>query len=68
MSNSSKSPHERLEIKALRDQDAALAMQEYEAEQLAVLAKTARLRAARLAKEAGAPPQTQTKSKTKAPR
>jgi hypothetical protein len=35
-----------------RDRDAVTAMQEYEAEKAAVLAKTARLRAMRLAKEA----------------
>ena len=41
---------------ALREQqarDAELAMRDYEAEKLAVAAKTARLRALRLAKEAG---------------
>jgi hypothetical protein len=37
-----------------RARDAARAVQEYEARQLAVLAKTARLRALRLAKEAEA--------------
>ena len=36
-----------------RARDAELAMREYEAQRLAVLAKTARLRALRLAKEAG---------------
>jgi hypothetical protein len=36
-----------------RARDAELAMRDYEAERLAVLAKTARLRALRLAKEAG---------------
>lgn len=35
-----------------RARDAALAMREYEAERLAVLAKTARLRALRLAQDA----------------
>lgn len=35
-----------------RARDAALAVREYEAEKLAVLAKTARLRALRLAREA----------------
>jgi hypothetical protein len=35
-----------------RAQDAALAMQQHEAEKLAILDKTARLRALRLAKEA----------------
>jgi hypothetical protein len=39
-----------------RARDAALAMREYEAEKLAVRAKTARLRALRLAKEAGNKP------------
>ena len=37
-----------------RDRDAVIAMQEYEAEKAAVLARTARLRAMRLAKEANA--------------
>jgi hypothetical protein len=50
-----KSPGERLLEKELRAQDAALAMQEYEAEKLAVVAKTARLRALRLAREAQPP-------------
>lgn len=36
-----------------RERDAALAMKEYEAERRAVLANTERLRALRLAKEAG---------------
>jgi hypothetical protein len=36
-----------------RARDAELAMRDYQAERLAVLAKTARLRALRLAKEAG---------------
>ena len=43
---------------ALREQqarDAELARRDYEAEKLAVIAKTARLRALRLAKEAGEP-------------
>jgi hypothetical protein len=39
-------------MKEERARDAALAMREYEAEKLAVRAKTARLRALRLAKEA----------------
>jgi hypothetical protein len=39
-------------IKEDRARDAALAMREYEAERLAVHAKTVRLRALRLAKEA----------------
>lgn len=38
-------------VKEKRARDAALATQEYEAERLASLAKTARLRALRLAKE-----------------
>lgn len=41
-------------MKEERARDAALAMREYEAERLAVLARTARLRAVRLAQEAGA--------------
>jgi hypothetical protein len=39
-------------VKAEREQDKAAAMREYEAEQLALRAKTERLRALRLAKEA----------------
>jgi hypothetical protein len=42
----------RIASKQDRDRDAVTAMQEYEAEKAAVLAKTARLRAMRLAKEA----------------
>ena len=42
--------------KELRARDAAVATREYEAERLAVLARTARLRALRLAKEAEAVP------------
>jgi hypothetical protein len=38
-------------LKEERARDAALAMREYQAERLAVLAKTARLRALRLAQE-----------------
>ena len=45
-----------------RARDAALAMQEYEAEKLAISAKTARLRALRLAKEAEARERTSTKN------
>jgi malic enzyme len=40
-------------MKDERARDAARAMQEYQAERLAVLAKTARLRELRLAQEAG---------------
>jgi len=50
-------------MKEDRARDAALARQEYEAEQLAVRANTARLRALRLAKEAG----EKQPAKTKAP-
>ena len=44
----------RIASKQDRDRDAVIAMQEYEAEKAAVLVKTARLRAIRLAKEANA--------------
>jgi hypothetical protein len=44
----------KVEAKELRARDAALAMKEYQAERVAVQARTARLRALRLAKEAGA--------------
>jgi hypothetical protein len=43
-------------MKDERARDAARAMQEYQAERLAVLAKTARLRELRLAQEAGSAP------------
>jgi len=43
-------------MKKGRDQDAALAMKEYEAERRAVLANTERLRALRLAREAAEAP------------
>jgi hypothetical protein len=42
----------RIASKQDRERDAVIAMQEYEAEKVAVLAKTARLRAMRIAKEA----------------
>jgi hypothetical protein len=42
--------------KEMRERDAAAAMRDYEAERLAVLSRTARLRAERLAKEADATP------------
>jgi hypothetical protein len=45
--------------------DAALAMREHEAEKLAVRANTARLRALRLAKEAGNRQHTKTKEAAK---
>jgi hypothetical protein len=61
-----KSPQERLAAKEQRAQDAALAMQEHEAAKLAEQAKTARLRALRLAKEAAdAAPRAQPKKQTK---
>jgi len=40
-------------MKEQRDRDAAMAMKEYEAERRAVLANTERLRALRLARDAG---------------
>ena len=48
-----------------RARDAALAMREYEAERRAVLARTARLRALRLAKEATSEPPGSTLNKKK---
>jgi hypothetical protein len=42
--------------KEMRERDAAAAARDYEAERLAVLSRTARLRAERLAKEADATP------------
>lgn len=56
---------------ALRDErarDAKLAMQQYEAEKTAVLAKTERLRALRLANEVGIAPKKKTKRPAKAGR
>ena len=47
-----------------RARDAALAMQEYEAERLAIEVKTARLRALRLAKEAEERQHSKAKSAT----
>jgi hypothetical protein len=54
-----KSPTERANAefkKTLRDQDAKKAMAEYDAEGAALRAKTERLRALRLARDAAAPP------------
>lgn len=45
-------PTAKAEIKEERAREAAKAMQEYQSERLAVLARTARLRAQRLAREA----------------
>ena len=53
----------RIATKEARARDAAQAMRDYEAEKLAVLAKTARLRAQRLAN----PAQAVQPKKTKAP-
>jgi hypothetical protein len=55
MATISKNAQQRAAMAAMKEErarDAALAMREYEAEKLAVRAKTARLRALRLAKEA----------------
>jgi hypothetical protein len=49
-----KRPSAKENAKEMRDRDAALAMKEYHDERQAVAAKTARLRALRLAKEASA--------------
>ena len=54
-----------LTAKEERARDAALAMREYEAEKLAVRANTARLRALRLAKEAGDKPAPKPKEPAK---
>ena len=48
-------------MKEQRARDGAQALQEYEAEKLALQAKTARLRALRLAKEAGSRQDTKTR-------
>jgi hypothetical protein len=52
-------------MKEERARDAALAMREYEAEKVAVLSNTERLRALRLAKEARNRQQTKTESPAK---
>ena len=53
-SNTNVQPNSAAAAKERRAQDAAQAMREHEANRVAVLTKTARLRAARLAKEAEA--------------
>jgi hypothetical protein len=57
-------------VKEERARDAARAMQEYEAQKVAARAKTARLRALRLAKEAetGSSPAKKTKTQAKGKR
>ena len=65
-SKTSEQPSSAAAIKEHRARDAAQAMREIEANRVAVLAKTARLRAARLAKEAesvDAAPKTKRSSK-----
>jgi hypothetical protein len=52
-------------IKEERAREAAKAMQDYQTERLAVLARTARLKAERLAREAAEALQTKAKSKEK---
>ena len=54
VSNTNVLPSSAAAAKERRARDAAQAMREHEAKRVAVLAKTARLRAARLAKEADA--------------
>lgn len=54
-------------VREERARDAALARQQYEAEKLAILDKTARLRALRLAKEAVDATQPKLKPKPKKP-
>lgn len=53
-SKTTEQPSSAAALKELRARDAAQAMREHEANRAAVLAKTARLRALRLAKEAEA--------------
>jgi hypothetical protein len=55
----------RIAMKEERARDAALAMEEYEAEKRAVLANTERLRALRLAQEAGNGLQKKSKKQVK---
>lgn len=52
-------------MKEQRNRDAAVAMKEYEAERRAVLANTERLRALRLAREAGEKPMKTAKAAKK---
>jgi hypothetical protein len=68
MTTSSKDARQRAAAAAMREErarDAAQAMRDYEAEQLAVRANTARLRALRLAKEAGNRHDTKTQAPAK---
>ncbi len=55
----------RLALKEKRQWDMTLAMQDHEAEQVAVRSKTARLRALRLAEEAKNPPSQKPKRRAK---
>lgn len=56
-----KDPTSAAEAKLRRAQEASQAMKDYEAERLAIRAKTERLRAERLAREATSPPPTKKK-------
>jgi len=57
----------RLALKEKRLWDMAQAMQDHEAEQVAIRSKTARLRALRLAEEAKTPPSQKPKRRVKKP-
>jgi hypothetical protein len=67
-SNDDNNPPTRTASKEMRDRDAALAMQEYLDEKAALAAKTARLRALRLAKEANAATPVKKIGKSKSPK
>jgi hypothetical protein len=60
-----RTPEERAKQQEQREVDGARAMAEYRAEQKAERDKTARLRAARLAREAAAPAKTKSKAGAK---
>jgi hypothetical protein len=67
-SNTNVLPISAAAAKERRAQDAAQAMREHEVKRVAVLAKTARLRAARLAKEAEAEAAAAAPKKTRSPK
>jgi hypothetical protein len=71
MTVKAKTPEERsaaATMKELRARDAAQAMREYELEQVAVRARTERLRAMRLSRESQAPIAPQPKPRASAPK
>jgi hypothetical protein len=67
MASPTKNPTEAQALKARRDADGKKAMAEYEAHAEAVRAKTERLRALRLARDAALPPPAPKVAKAKSP-